>query len=241
MLIKTKAFVLRTVRFADRKIIVDMFTRSHGRMSFLVPLSQSPRAAVKKQFFQPMTLLELSVDFRPKASLQRIKEVHLSTPYASLPFEPHKLSIAFFVSEFLCHALHTEQQNIPLYDYIEDSLLWLDSCASRYANFHIVFMMRLSRFLGFYPNIEGYEPGALFDLQSACFVHALPPHRYYLQPGESHALCALLRMDFATMHLFRLSHDERNLLVESILTFYRLHLPDFPELRSLEVLKTIYG
>lgn len=241
MLIQTKALVLRTVTFADRKIIVDMFTHTHGRMSFIVVVPNSPRAKMKKQFFQPLTLLELSLDYRQHLSLQRIKEVRIAMPYTSLTSHPHKLSISLFVAEFLCHALKSEQQNELLFHYIIDSMLWLDNCPSGFANFHIVFMMRLSRFLGFYPNLDDYHAGSVFDLQAACFVGTLPAHRYFLSATDSAAMRVMMRMDFPTMHLFRMSHEERNRLVEAIITFYRLHLPDFPELRSLEVLKELYG
>ncbi len=51
----------------------------------------------------------------------------------------------------------------------------------------------------------------------------------------------MMRMDYATMHLFQMSHTERNRLLEVALTYYRLHLPDFPELKSLSVLQELYA
>ena len=43
----------------------------------------------------------------------------------------------------------------------------------------------------------------------------------------------MMRMDYSTMHLFKMSHEERNRLLEVSLTYYRLHLPDFPEMKSV--------
>jgi DNA repair protein RecO (recombination protein O) len=50
----------------------------------------------------------------------------------------------------------------------------------------------------------------------------------------------MMRMDYSTMHLFKMSHEERNRLLEVSLTYYRLHLPDFPEMKSVGVLQELY-
>ena len=50
----------------------------------------------------------------------------------------------------------------------------------------------------------------------------------------------MMRMNFANMHLFRLSHHERGRLIDVIVAYYQVHLPAFPELRSLPVLKELW-
>lgn len=240
MLAKTQAIVLRSLKYGEAKMIVDMFTRSHGRLSFIVSIPKSAKSKIKKQFFQPLSLLEIEADVRPKSQLQKLADARLAHPYSSIPFDPHKLAIALFVSEFLYHALRSEQQNAPLFDYVANGVRWLDGQEAHFANFHLVFLMRLSRFLGFYPNIEHYETGEYFDLRESIFVAHPPVHRDFLYPHEAEKIRLLMRMDFPTMHLFRMSHQDRNRLLEVSLAYYRLHLPDFPELRSLSVLQELY-
>ena len=241
MLTKTQAIVLHSIKYGETRIIVDMFTRSHGRLSFIVNIPKSTKAKAKKQFFQPLTILEIEVDVRPKVQLQKLSDVRLASPFSSIPFNPHKLSISLFIAEFLFYALRSEQQNTLLYDYVESSILWLDSQADRYANFHLVFLMRLSRFLGFYPNLEHYQAGDYFDLRESMFLPAPPLHRDFLYPEEAEKVQLMMRMDYPTMHLFRMSHQERNRLLEVTITYYRLHLTDFPELKSIAVLQELYA
>ena len=104
-----------------------MFTRQYGRLSFAVQLPRSPHAKLKKQYFQPLTLLNIEADIRQQANLQKISEVSLLSPLPSLLSEPSKLAIGLFVSEFLHYALRDEQQNEPLFDYVRSSIEWLDS------------------------------------------------------------------------------------------------------------------
>lgn len=242
MLVKTDALVLRNIKYGDNKQIVDMFTRDYGRMSFIVTLTRSSRAKVRRQQLQTLSLINITADLRPKTSLHRLTDVSVAVPYRTLPFDPCKLSIAMFVAEFLCHALRGEQRNEPLFLYISDSLRWLDGCQNGgYANFHAVFLLRLSRFLGFYPNLDDYHEGDFFDLRTGCFCHVPPLHGDTLPPADAGQLSLLMRMDYATMRLFRLSRAERNRLIDMAVRYYTIHIPDFPELKSLAVLRELFN
>lgn len=240
MLIKTVAIVLHSFKYNDNKIIIDLFTCSNGRMSVVAPLSNSPKAKIKKQLFQPLTIIETSIDVRHNASIHKITDARIAQPFTSIPFNPYKLSISIFIADFLNQALMREQADKPLFAYIQNSIEWLDNCNEGFANFHLVFMMRLSMFLGFYPNTDNYHSGSCFDLRSACFSGVVPMHNDYLKPAEASIVGLILRMNFANMHLFRLSRSERNRLIDIILHYYRLHLPSFGEMKSLEILRELF-
>ena len=240
MLTKTQAIVLHSLKYGESRLIVDMFTRAFGRQSFIVSIPKTSKSKIKKQFFQPLTLLEIETDIRPKLQLQKLADVRMLTPFASIPFEPDKLAISLFVAEFLYYALRSEQRNELLYDYLEYSIMWLDGQQASYANFHLVFLLRLTRFLGFYPNLDDYEEGDYFDLRESEFMRNTPVHRDFLHPEEAQKVQLMMRMGFPTMHLFRMSHHDRNRLLEISIKYYRLHLPDFPEMKSIEVLQALY-
>ena len=237
---KTQAIVLHAFKYGESRLIVDVFTRQVGRLSFIVSLPRSPKSRVRKQLFQPLSLLDMEFDLRPKVQLQKMGDVQLAYAYTSVPFESSKLSISLFVAEFLYHALKGEQQNEGLFDYVRYSLEWLDGCQSSAANFHLVFLLHLSRFLGFFPNLEDWQEGCCFDMRAGVFCREAPTHRDYLMPEDAGRLGLLMRMDYPTMHLFRMSHHDRQRLLDTAIRYYRLHLPDFPELRSLAVLQEIY-
>ena len=240
MLTKTRAVVLHSVKYGEQKIIVDMLTADLGRLSFACRLPKTQRGKLKKQLFQPLTLLNIELDFRQGAALQTLRDVQMAHPFASIPFDAAKLSISLFVAEFLLHATRGEQQNEPLFQYIENSVLWLDGQTRAFANFHLVFMMRLSRFIGFFPNLDDYHDGDFFDLRNGVFSAVQPSHSEFVAPNEAAHIGKLMRMGYESMHLFRLSRHERNRCVEFILAYYQLHVPNFPELKSLPVLQELF-
>ena len=241
MLIKTRAIVLRNIKYGEQKIIVDLLTETEGRVSVVTRIPQTQRGKLKKQYFQPMTLLEVDVDIRGRADLQHLRDVRLSHPYSDIPFNPFKLSITLFLAEFVYYSTRIEQQNSPLFAYIENSLLWLDACPVNYSNFHLVFMMRLSRFIGFFPNIDDYHDGDYFDMRAASFTAHAPIHTYFLSPDEAARISTLMRMNYESMHLFKMNHTDRNRILDVLVAYYRLHVPDFPELRSLPVVRDLWA
>ena len=241
MLVKTKAIVLHSFKYGESRMIVDMFTEEAGRLSFIISIPKTSKGRIKKQYFQPMTLLEVECDVRQNVQLQKLKDAHLLTAYTSIPFSPEKLALSLFIAEFLYHALRSEQQDKLLFAYVCDSMQWLDTVEVGFANFHLTFLMRMSRFLGFYPNLDDYVDGCVFDLRTATFSLQVPTHRDFLDNHDSQLIHTLMRMDFPTMHLFQLSHHDRNRITEVLLHYYRLHIPQFPELKSLGVLQELWA
>lgn len=241
MLQKTVGIVLHSLKYSDTSNIVDMYTESMGRASFIVPVQRSRKTAVKNVLFQPLALIEFEVDIRSNTTLYKIKEAKSFYPFSSIPYDFYKSSIALFLAEFLYRAIREEAENRPMFAYLLHSITWLDECRTGFANFHLVFLMRLSRFLGLYPNLENYKEGDYFDMLNACFTSQRPQlHSSYILPFEAVRLIRLMRMNYDTMHVFAMNRNERMRCLTIINEYYQLHLPDFPELKSLEILKELF-
>lgn len=240
ILTKTRAIVLHITRFGDDQLIVDTLTEAQGRVSFICRISHSPKAKIRPQLFQPLMLLRVEYDYRQRQRLQKLKTVGIEQPLVSIPFDPKKLAVSLFLSEFLSYVTRQEQRDTPLFTFLHASILWLDTTTRPIGNFHLVLMMRLTPFVGFFPNMESYREGRWFDLREGTFVTYVPSHPDFLNPTESRQLVMLMRLRYETMHLCAMSRTERNHCTEVIIKYYRLHLPEFPELKSLEVLRQLW-
>ena len=166
MLTSSRGLVLRTLKYKDDENIVDVYTEDEGMVSFLVRVSASRRAAVKSRLFRPMALLHVEWDRKPNARLARIKAARPDYIETSVPYDPYKTSIALFLAEFLHLALRENPPDRPLYAYLRASVVWLDLCQRSFANFHLVFLLRMTRFLGIYPNLSERGAGRYFDLET---------------------------------------------------------------------------
>lgn len=241
MLTKTKAIVLRSIKYGDRKMFVDMYSREYGMITFACSTVSRGKSTGKANYFQPLNIVEVEFDMKPRTEIHTIKDIRIDQPSRSIPFDPYKLSISIFLAEFLRYALAGEQKSHALFDYTENSIMWLDNTQKEFANFHLIFMVKLSQFIGFAPDMNDFYPGSWFDMQEGNFSSLIPKHRQVVQPADATIIPILSRLNFASMHLLKLSRNERNQCTEGILKFYRLHLPDFPELKSFSIMKELFA
>lgn len=241
MLERTIGIVLHQVKYNDESVIVNVYTLLHGNLGFLVKVPKQKRSNVKTLLLRPLNILELDYDFRPNIALQRIRDMKLYLSYESLPYDPIKGALSLFLSEFLYYTLKHEMENKSLFQYLCNSLQWLDRSQKGLSNFHLVFLLRLTRFLGFWPNVTDYKQGKVFDMREAALVERLPFHNQYLNTEESAFLPFLLRMDYVSMHLYRFDRQQRARVLDKLIDYYRIHIPEFPEMKSLDVLRTVFS
>ena len=241
MLEKDRGVVLRSIKYGDNGLVVEVFSAHRGALSFMVKCGRRGRGSNRSVLFRQLSMIEFDYDYKERASLQRFSDVRLSSVYASIPYDMRKQSIALFLAEVLHGVLRHESQNEPLYAYVCNSLLWLDAAAKDFANFHLVFMTRLARFLGFYPNVEEWHSGDWFDLRNACFVRGAPGHADCLKEEEAALLPLMLRMNYYNMGHFVMNRAQRWRFLEVLAQYYRLHVPEFPELRSVAVLRDVFA
>ena len=237
----TKAIVLRTIRYSDSHIVVSLFTEYYGMVSALVRVAHGGKRGGRSALWQLMSLVELNVYYRPAADFQKIGDVFMSTPWKDLPYNPFKASVSIFLAEFLYHSLRGEGENRVLFSFLENSLLWFDETEKGMVDFHLLLMIRMTRFLGIWPGTGGYRPGMLYDLKSACYVSRIPPHGQYVDADAATLIPMLLRTDYSNMHLLRMTRNERRHMLDVLLQYYRLHVPGFGELQSLDVLRELFA
>lgn len=240
MIEKLHCIILRTVKYGDSQLIVDMLTPDAGRVSAMWRMPRGAKGRGGRNAFQALSICDVVTERTRSSRMPIIKEVHIASPYATICVDPVKMSVAFFIAEFLSQVSRAEQADAKMYEFIENTLLWYDLTEVGTANFHLMFLVRVSRFLGFYPNMESYIRGAVFDLRAAEFVQCVPLHKDFLPANESERLGKLMRMTPANMHRFLFSREERNRIVETMLRFYSLHVPGFKDMKSWEVLKTLF-
>jgi DNA repair protein RecO (recombination protein O) len=240
MLHKTRAIVLYNSNYSDIYSIVHLLTEEFGPVSYLIAKAKGKKTRVPKSVFYPLSILDLEVEHLNLREIQRIKEAKIHIPLVSLLNNPVKSAISIFLVEFIGKVVKEAQADKRLFDYIFHSIRVLDLHEKNYANFHLVFMIRLSQFLGFYPDNNGYVKGMYFDLQNGVFVSCKPGHIHFLNPDESWVFFNLLRMSYENMSNFKFSGRERKDIIYRIVEYYRLHLTNFPEIKSLEILHEIF-
>lgn len=240
MLQKTKGIILHQIKYTDSGVIAQAYTRNFGRQSLMIKGMRSRKSGKHNVLFQPMFILELVFYYRESREIQMLKEFSVSHSPANIYADVKKSCIAVFLSEILASVLKEETPNFELFDFIEDSIKYLDNCGSGYANFHIAFLIGLSSFLGFEPGTRTDPENKYFDLLNGTFVPLPPVHSAYADPHVSDILAEFFRASFDQMKSIPLTGSLRNEVLETIIRYFSVHLPGLKKINSLDILKEIF-
>jgi DNA repair protein RecO (recombination protein O) len=240
MLHTTRGIVLHHIRYRESSAIVYAYTDLFGRQSYLVNNIKGKNARFRSNLLQPLSLLEIEAYHKENRELQRLKEIHNYIPYQSIPFDPYKSSQAMFLAEILYKVLREEEPNPDLFNFLEHSLQFLDVAAQHTVNFHLLFLVQLTRHLGFYPGHDDGVNGSLFDMRNGQFKNAIGLHPDFFDESSSAILNILLRTNFENLNGVNISHQDRVKFLEYFMDFYRLHMSGFGKVNSLAVLNEIF-
>jgi DNA repair protein RecO (recombination protein O) len=239
MLVTTNAIVLSKLKYKDNDLIVKCYTEQLGVLSFLLRgVLKSRKGGSKIAYFQLLSQLQIVILHKENRSLQTIKETKLNNIYSTLHTNVLKSAIVMFLSEVLSNTLKEEEQNETLYSYLENALLWLDS-QSEYSNFHLLFLLKLTKYLGFYPDTKNIE-FPFFNLNDGKFE--LKPSDKYAISGENLILLKhLLGTTFDALPNIKINAKQRQSFLSMILLYFELHLGGFRTPKSLKIFNQVFS
>ncbi|HAO14875.1 MAG TPA: DNA repair protein RecO [Tenacibaculum sp.] len=238
-IVKTKAIVFGAIKYRDTSLIVKCFTLEEGMKTYMVKgVLKSKKGRLKVAYFQPLTQLHIEAGHSHKNILNTIKEAQVIYPYSTLHVSVIKQTIVLFLSDILSNTIKEEEKNMPLYIYIETAMRWLDT-NDKVANFHIVFLINISKYLGFYPDMSNIDKIG-FDLLEGSFTN-----KKYQRSGiydlELVLFKRVLGINFDKLSKLSLNKNERQIVLRTIIKYFELHLDGFRKPKSLSVLETVFN
>ncbi|MEX1241613.1 MAG: DNA repair protein RecO [Cyclobacteriaceae bacterium] len=221
MIFKTRGIVFRFTKFGETSIIVTIFTEQFGLQSYMVNGVRSKSARNKIALYQPLTLLNLVVYHREHANIERIKEISCLHPYGTLTADVKKSTLAMFINELLNKTVKDESHGGEIFQFLFESLISLDSLQEGYENFHLIFMLKLARHLGFGVfSANEFLSGRVTDSETKSVLNDL------------------LQADYDVP--LKINYNQRRKLLDLLLKFYAEHMQHLGEIKSVQVLRELF-
>jgi DNA repair protein RecO (recombination protein O) len=237
MKISTRAIILQIIKYNDTDAIIKAYTEHTGYTGYYVKSYFSTKSRkYKKALLQPGALVEMIVTHKNKDTLEYIKEVNTLYHYKNLHTNFDKLNIATFIREILLESLKNEQGDKTLFQFIYNSFVTLDT-SFKPANFHLYFLLKLTEYLGFFPDIK--NEGYYFDLLNGTSSESIPPHPF-LDKKETIWFKQISGMIFAVKNDIKIQTNDKKKYIDIMLTYYQLHIAGFKTPKSVEILHKIY-
>jgi len=229
---------LHQMKYGETSVIVKIFTEELGLQSYIVRGVRSKKAKIKYNLLQPGNILNLVVYYKEKSSLQNIREIKLAHYYEKIPYDVIKSSIMIFMIEVFYKSVIEEEINTELYLFLNRALIELDQAENQSSQIHLIYMIQLSKYLGFYPQLNWTSPKDYFDLQEGMFLTFKPVHDHYLTQDMSAKFFNLITRPSSNEGVSMARLDRKELL-KSLIEFYSLHLPSIQEIKSHLVLNEV--
>ena len=231
---------LRTIKYSDRKNILTAYTLENGRMAFAVSAGAGASASRMRALLMPLSVLECEAQVQPGREIHPLLQASPMTPLHGIHTHPIKASVALFIAEILSIMLREYPADAYLWQYISYSIKTLAELPTeRIANFHICFLFGLAKMIGIAPDTTEYKEGMIFDMGNGMFRLSAPLNSRHVTAKDSAAVAILSRISYRTMHLWRMSREERQTLLDGILEYISIHYVSLSNLKSLDVVRSL--
>ncbi len=241
MITRTSGIVLHQLKYSDSGIIIQAYTEKLGRISLFVRGTRNKKTGRQVVHLQPLSILDLIFYYRESRSMQTLKEFSVDYMPADIHSNLIKSSMALFLGEVLLSVLREESPQGDLFAYLKNSIVYLDTRKEGYANFHIALLAGLCSYLGFEPGRNFSSENQFFDMVNGAFVTVPPSHGNYTGNEISSVLAEFFNSSWDNMNRITLTGSLRNEILEAILKYYSIHLPSLKKIKSLDVLREVFG
>lgn len=240
MIQSTTGILLNNIKHSDSSAVLHIFTREFGRKAYFIRGLTKKKNSPRSLLF-PMSILELQVTDRENKSIQQVRDVGIHRSTSQLIADPMKASVALFLNEIVHKSIEQDYQNEMLYDFLESAIQILD-VTDEVKNFHIWFLLELSKHFGFYPmkSSVATPKNKQFDIESGTFVTDQIFSGPYLEGDTSDLLWNILGMDFAQLSSYNMHPELRKKILNGLVDYYIAHVPNLTHVASLDVLETVF-
>lgn len=230
----TEGIVLRTIRYSENQLIVHLLTKEFGRFPAIV---RRNRKKGSSNYFQPLFHLNVEVNFFSQRTMQRIQQLRFAHPYTDIPFSVQKSTIAQFLAEILSKVVPDQQPDKEFFSFLSNAFQLFDAEKENPQNFHLLFLLHLTRFLGIYPS-KKTENQAWFSPSEGTFV---PQIMHDTIPEELNtSFNQLLHTPLSGFHQLQLDRMTNQALLNQILEYYYIQL-NMSKLKTYEILRQVFN
>ncbi|MDF1551173.1 MAG: DNA repair protein RecO [Bacteroidales bacterium] len=237
---QTRAIVIRYLKYTDHSAIAHLYTEKFGRISVMVRHSKSKKSVSKKSILQPLFLLNINIVYKHNREIQQCSEMNNFPFFNDIPFNIVKNSIALFLAEILSKVLKEEEANPALFEFLHSSLQLFDQSKEGAANFHLIFLYELSKFLGFYPDNNYSIRNKYFSLRDGYYTDFQRSDEISLNEQLSEQFYNISNKGFGSLHTLSLARELRIKILLALIKYYQFHLPEIGKIKSLDVLNQLF-
>jgi DNA repair protein RecO (recombination protein O) len=239
---QTKGIVLNQKKYSESSIIINVLTEDHGKMSFIANGVRKNKSKLPASYFQAFNILQINYIKSTNSSLHRITEISTDSLLQNIIFDIQKSSICLFLAEFVNMSLQSQEQDKRFFIFLESIIQFIDQAKSEETlNIHLWTLIRLMQFNGINPESNYSDQFCYFNPVKGQFTNKpLENSLIYTKPF-SRLFNDFLQCKIEDSYRISMTRTERQLLIEKVTDYFRIHLEGFRTTKSLEILTEVFN
>jgi DNA repair protein RecO (recombination protein O) len=235
----TKGVVFHCMDYSETSIIARVYTEQLGLQSYIAKGVRKKGARIKRNLFAPLSIIQLVANHKEGEGMRVLRDASCEFQLNSIATDMAKTAVSIYISELLTRSFSAQMADPNLYGFIEDAVLNLDRATGSIAGFPLAFTIGLTQFLGFDPHNNFSSEDTYFDMVEGNFCPHPPDHLYYLSSPLSNSLSEVLTALNAGVVSIVTDYATRGILLAKMLEYFRIHIPSFGEIKSVQVLSDV--
>ena len=235
MRVSDQAIVLQAIKHGDKKFILKIFTRGHGMITVFAHVGSGNKSKIKSASILPLSLMDVELIIKENKEINQLTEASCYYVSSSISNSITKLSIAQFLNEILIKTLKEQSSNAHVYEFIETCLKFLND-TEECINLHLYFLSEFTKYLGFEPQNNYSAQTPYFDCREGRFTSVGLTMPLGLNKEDSFLFSEFLKINSLKTSI---TNAQRQTLLEILLAYYKLHVPNFNDVKSLDVLREV--
>lgn len=232
---KSEGIVLSSLKYSETSLILDIYTEQQGLGSYIVSGVRKQKSRTSN-VYHPMNIIDM-VAYTSGESLSRIKEASYGYMYQKLDRDVIKAAVGTYIIELVRNAIQDKEADVRLYNFIRQTLVSIDEGTQLLGPLPYQFAIQLSAYLGFQMQNNYSEDRPYFDISVGQFVATLTSDKSVLDDSLSLVIHQLMNGS----QILSLSKQDKEFLLDKLMFYFELHIENFKPLRSIPVLRSIFG
>lgn len=225
--------------YSETSIIARIYTEQLGLQTYIVKGVRKKGARIKRNLFAPLSIIQLVANHKEGEGMRVMRDASCEFQLNGIATDMAKTAVSIYISELLSRSVSAQMADPNLYGFIEDAILNLDRATGSIAGFPLSFTIGLTQFLGFDPHNNFSANDTFFDMAEGNFCPHPPDHAYYLSSPLSNRLSEVLTALNAGIVSIVADYATRSELLSKMLEYFRIHIPSFGEIKSVQVLSEV--
>ena len=147
-IIRTRAFVIKTIPFKDTSLIARLFTESHGKVAVLAKGARNLKSPFRG-YLEPLSLLEVQFYYKPTRDIQTLSQAETIRSFLSNSTEIEPTIMATAILECIEKFIRDHHEDVPVFTLVLDALNYIEAQSDNSQLAFVYFILNLTTLMGY--------------------------------------------------------------------------------------------